>query len=79
MTEPKAMVRCFMCDSEFQMGPHRYDGRYIRRYKISVCKICYDGNWDGWAPHFEERLIKHLEKEGISIPKKNEKGWLPRD
>ncbi len=79
MPEPKKMVRCFMCDDEFQMGPHRYDGKFIPRYKISVCRICYDGNWDGWAPHFTERLIEHLKKEKFSIPEKNERGWLPRD
>jgi hypothetical protein len=79
MSEFKFMVRCFMCGSEFQMGPHRYDGKHIPRYKIDVCRACYDGNWDGWAPHCEERLIEHLEKEGISIPKRNKRGWIPRD
>ena len=79
MPKPKAMIRCFMCDREFQMGPQRYEGRYIRRYQISVCKICYDGNWDGWGPDNEERLINHLKKEGISVPKKNKDGWLPRE
>lgn len=79
MSKPKVILRCFMCDSEYQMGPHRYDGKYIPRYKINVCKICYGGNWDGWAPHYEDKLIEHLKKESIPIPEKNEKGWFPRD
>ena len=39
MTKPKAMVRCFMCDSDFQMGPHRYDGKYIRVIKSAFVKF----------------------------------------
>ncbi len=79
MPEPKIMDRCFTCGSEFQMGPHQYDGKFIPRYKISVCRICYDGNWDGWAPQSSDRIIKHLKKENLPIPEKNEKRWLPRE
>ena len=68
-----------MCGLKFQMGPHVYDGKYISHYKISVCKGCWDGNWDGWAPEFEKKLLAHLKTEGISIPDRNEKGWLPRE
>ena len=71
--------RCFMCDNEFLMGPDRYDGKFIRSYKINVCRICYNGNWDGWCPDFEDRLIEHLNKENLPIPERNEKGWLPRN
>ena len=60
-------------------GPHQYEGKFIPGYEISVCRTCYNGNWDGWAPHFAERLIENLKKEKISIPEINEKGWLPRD
>ncbi len=79
MTDQNIMHPCFMCGSQFQMGEHIYDGKYIRRYDITVCMTCWDGNWDGWAPHYETRLIAHLENEGIPIPERNEKGWLPRE
>lgn len=79
MPKNKVMMRCFMCDNEFQFGPHRYDGKYVPRYDIWVCRICYNGNWDGWGPQFEDRLIEHLNKEGIPVPEKNENGWFPRD
>jgi hypothetical protein len=75
----KIMDRCFICDGSFQMGPHRYDGEYIKRYEISVCSICWKSNWDGWAPHYEERLIPHLKERGIPPPKRNGKGLLPRN
>ena len=61
------------------MGPHLYSGEFIKLYEIAVCSICYQANWDGWAPHFEQRLVAHLEKCGRPIPQRNEKGWLPRD
>ena len=68
-----------MCGRQFQMGPHRYDGKFISRYQISVCRACYEGNWDGWAPHWEQHLVAHLKKNKLQIPEPNAKGWLPRD
>ncbi len=79
MAQDKIMVRCDMCGNQFQMGPHVYDGKYIKRYDLSVCKLCYDGNWDGWGPNHEDRLIQHLKEKRISLPPRNEKGWIPRD
>jgi hypothetical protein len=73
------MVKCEVCTSSFQFGPHLYDGKHIPAYGISVCSGCYAGNWDGWAPQFEEAVTVHLRAKGLPIPKRNAKGWLPRD
>jgi hypothetical protein len=70
---------CFICNSEFRMGGGVYNGHYIRRYQISVCDPCWAGNWDGWAPIHEGRLLAHLKEKGIPIPKRNAGGWLPRE
>jgi hypothetical protein len=56
-----------------------YDGTHIQAYGITVCRGCYDGNWDGWAPQFEEAVTRHLIAKGLPLPKRNAKGWLPRD
>jgi len=61
MNKDKFMLRCPLCYGEFQFGPHRYDGTTIPRYQITVCNSCYQGNWDGWAPHYEKQLIEHLD------------------
>lgn len=82
MSNQKIMFRCFFpfCGNQsFQMGHGLYDGKYIRRYDISVCMSCWRGNWDGWAPHYEKLLIAHLKEKGLPIPERNEKGWLPRE
>lgn len=79
MSEYKVMFSCFMCGDKFQMGPHTYKGKFISSYKISVCENCYKGNWDGWTLHYEERLLPHLKENGIPIPERNEKGWVPRE
>lgn len=68
-----------MCGRKFQFGPHKYDGKYIPRYDIEVCMICHKGNWDGWAPDCEKKLINYLTKKGKEIPERNKEGWLPRD
>jgi len=41
MTDQNIMHPCFMCGSQFQMGEHIYDGKYIRRYDITVCMACW--------------------------------------
>lgn len=79
MSEPKIMDSCFICGSQFQMGPHHYDGKFISSYQISVCNSCWNSNWDGWVPHYEQKLLAHLKEKNISIPKRNSKGWLPRE
>jgi len=73
------MVPCFFCPTSFQTSHGVYRGKHIPRYQIDVCQGCYDGNWDGWAPRYEAQLVHHLEANGLRIPERNEKGWLPRD
>jgi len=79
MSRDSIKCECFICNNQFTMGPHVYDLRHIDRYNIHVCRVCYDGNWDGWAPDYEKRLIKHLEDQGLPIPERNPKGFLPRE
>jgi hypothetical protein len=79
MHDNTIMYDCDFCSQKFQMGPHIYNGKYIKTYKILVCKSCYGSNWDGWSPHHESILLKHIEKHGLIIPKRNDEGYLPRD
>lgn len=79
MSNKKIMLTCDLCGMEFQVGPHRYDGKYVGRYKIKVCEICWDGNWDGWNPRHEDLLLNSLAEHGLSVPERNENGLLPRD
>lgn len=76
--EPIKFV-CAICGQKHQMGPHRYDGQFVPRYQVQVCRICYSANWDGWGPEAEEILVPHLKAKGLPIPPRNAKGWLPRD
>jgi hypothetical protein len=73
------MVRCYFCGKAFRMGPHVYNGKHISRYKVDACSGCYKSNWDGWAPRFEEGLVRHLQANGLPVPEMNEKGLLSRD
>ena len=73
------MMRCFTCGSQFQFGPHVYDGKHISGYNITVCKICYSANWDGWRPMIESKILRHLEAEMIPVPERNSGGYLPRE
>ncbi len=78
MERQKMVLDCGVCRRAFQFGPGRYDGKYIALYELTVCKTCWDGNWDGWSPEAEIVIQKHLEVKGLEVPLRNEKGWLPR-
>lgn len=79
MADFKHMVKCFCCGSEFQFGLHAYLGRKVNGYEFMACRNCYDGNWDGWVPHLEPKILAHLHALGIDPPPRNSSGWLPRD
>jgi hypothetical protein len=70
---------CGLCGMTFQFGPGRYDGKHIPGYNLTVCKGCYDANWDGWAPQWEAKILQHLHENGLPVPAKNSQGLLPRD
>lgn len=70
MPEDNVMLKCPFCPTKFQFGPHRYDGKTIPRYRLTVCMSCYEGNWDGWNHAAEEILLAHLDKECIPVPRR---------
>jgi hypothetical protein len=76
--EFKHICTCQMCGIKYQMGRHIYEGKHIATYDLDVCSICYQGNWDGWNSSYEQKLLSHLKEKKLPIPKRNEKGWLPR-
>ena len=73
------IIKCFTCEKEIQMSSGIYDGQGIPNYGFTVCKNCYKGNWDGWSPALESKILAYLKKEGINPPNRNKKGLLPRD
>ncbi len=70
------MIKCFFCETDFQFGSHRYEGRHLRHLQIDVCETYIKANWDGLAPHYEKKLLKHLEEKKLSAPERNEKGLI---
>ena len=70
---------CGLCDGRFQYGPHRYEGRFLPKYKLVTCDRCWHGNADGWGPAAELRVLAHLKRNWIAVPERNEKGLLPRE
>lgn len=79
MIETKCMVKCPVCGNQFQFGPHKYDGKHLDRYEMTVCRLCYDVNWDGWGPAREAAILDHLREKGIPVPDRNQEGLLPRE
>jgi hypothetical protein len=67
------VVQCFLYGQGFAYGPHRYDGKWVGPWKVSVCQRCLSSNWDGIVPRPE--LMSKFEAKGIQ-PEFNEKGWI---
>ncbi len=78
MNQDQKKYVCAICGDKFQMSNGIYDGEYISRYQIQVCRICYSSNYDGWGPAADEILVSHIKAKGLPIPARNAKGWLPR-
>ena len=75
----KITKQCDLCRGEFQYGPGLYEGRWIAKYKLLVCKTCWASNWDGWSPAHEPAFLSHLAKHGIELPPRNADGYYPRE
>ena len=52
----KNMIACGICDHQFQFGPGSYDGTHLPYYQMTICRICYAANWDGFGPNAEDKL-----------------------
>lgn len=72
-------AKCDVCKETFKQGPHAYPLIKCSGYEIFVCKICYDGNHDGWNSFYEKAVIEHCQRKGIGLPERNAKGFLPRE
>lgn len=79
MSSQPILMKCPTCGFEFQFGPHRYDGKYLRAYQLTVCMSCYRANHDGWAPHLEPSIAAVLTARGLELPARNENDLLPRE
>jgi hypothetical protein len=77
MIEPQRYP-CFTCGGSFCFGPHIYEGHHIDAYKINVYSVCWNGNWDGWVPRYERKILAHLAENGLPVPARNAAGYLPR-
>lgn len=79
MNDGRFKYKCFLCGMEYSMGPHLYEGKFVRYYKMQVCKSCYHGNHDGWNPDHEEKILRHIYENNIEEPERNINGLLPQD
>ena len=77
MESDKCMVKCDLCSRMFQFGPHKYDGKYLRKYEMSVCQGCLNSHHDGVGPSHEKQFTDHLITKNIKLPDRNAKGWYP--
>ena len=73
--EFKHMETCFLCGSQFQFGPHLYDGKYFREWDIIVCSGCESANSDGIVPTTYPHLTAHLKARGTQV-RVNSNGWI---
>lgn len=69
------MLRCLVCDGEFQYGPSIYNGRFIAQWDAAICDTCIKFNWDGIVPAVRPHVIEYLKERKILFSL-NSRGWL---
>lgn len=75
MSEYKDMTPCFLCKTEFQTGPHIWEGRKIQAWDVMICDRCRSKNEEGILPDRFPHLIQHLKDKGIPV-RLNVSGWI---
>ena len=70
-------VHCDVCGERHYQGIGCYPLRKVRGYEMFCCKACIEGNWDGWKPSHEARILALLDEKGIAHPPRNADGLLP--
>ena len=76
--DERFLRHCDLCGSAFQFGMHIYNGQYIARYELMLCRICYEFNHDGFSPNWDQKLLDRAKVRGFSLPEKNANGYYPR-
>lgn len=79
MSTDRYQEKCKICDRHFDFGPHAYCGKYLPRYKMTVCHSCLGAHRDGWSPEAEIRIVEHLVRSELTVPERNAAGWLPTE
>ena len=72
-------ITCDICGFKFLDGSNYHPGHMLHGYRMYCCRTCFEGNWDGWNPCHEQKILDHLRKNGITPPPRNEEGLLPRE
>jgi hypothetical protein len=62
MAQDKFMFPRFTCGRQFQMGPHRYDGRLFRVIKFPSAGHATTPIGMVGGPDREQRLVAHLKE-----------------
>ena len=68
-------ARCDVCGNWIPLPKLQHNSTY----DIMVCPICHDTNEAGWAPVREGAVTQRLIEQGLPLPPRNDRGWLPRE
>ena len=75
-----ASFNCSLCENKFIHDEGCYEGHILKLYgNVFCCAECWAHNHDGWNPRYEEILMKIIKEKGISIPHRNDNGFLLRN
>ena len=50
----------------------------VSGYNLQVCSVCWQAAENGWDKRWEPQLFSALQRSGLLIPDRNERGRLPR-
>lgn len=68
-------LTCDFCERDIPEGQWGHTQRALGG--MYSCQPCRRANWDGWAPHYEKKIIAWLDDSGHPHPPRNEKELFP--
>jgi hypothetical protein len=69
-------LNCLLCERD---GISVSGERYVPGYNFNVCRMHWEGNLEGWGPHYQEIILERLRQNNIREPPRNSNGMLPRE
>ena len=70
---------CDICGTRCKTGAGVHGVQRIPGYDLTVCRNCFQSNYEGWAPEHVEAFENHLELKQIPFPARHAGVLYPRE
>ena len=62
---------CDFCGNDYKCSNGNYEGKYISKFELKLCRICFSGSHDGVPPLYEDKFVSLCKERGKDLPQRN--------